>query len=432
MPVMTACALVCMIVHLAAAAEVTPVPAAPGGREAPGTHSEAGERAGSGTTPAEKKAETIAPGQGLTPAAGETRPEERKPEPVEPLFVRPLSAIESGRNDSNPVWSPLGTLLAFERSTGDKKEIQIALSDGTVFQTVYYQLSDGAGKEMKFFFPGVVEEVSYNAGITWAPEENRFVFMSNGGEGNYDLYLADLGGKDVTRLTTHKEKDGQPDWSPRGNNVIFTSGRTGKGDIYSIDVATKALTRLTRGNREYLYPQWSPDGKRIVLISGSNENHDIYLITDVVRPQESLVALSGWSHDDIRPVWSPDGKKIAFYSNYNEAEDPRAWCIIVVAADGSDPVRGKELAAKVVATEVIPDVERGPAWLPDSSRIIFVKDDRHAYNPLYLADLRSGTTVPIRTDTKMNHDVACSPRGTVAFRAQVDQWDQIYLMKLKD
>jgi hypothetical protein len=32
---------------------------------------------------------------------------------------------------------------------------------------------------MKFFFPGVVEEVSYNAGITWSPEENRFVFMSS-------------------------------------------------------------------------------------------------------------------------------------------------------------------------------------------------------------------------------------------------------------
>jgi hypothetical protein len=28
--------------------------------------------------------------------------------------------------------------------------------------------------------------------------------------------------------------------------------------------------------------------------------------------------------------------------------------------------------------------------------------------------------------------VACSADGMIAFRAQVDQWDQIHMMKLKD
>ncbi len=32
----------------------------------------------------------------------------------------------------------------------------------------------------------------------------------------------------------------------------------------------------------------------------------------------------------------------------------------------------------------------------------------------------------------MNHDVTCSSAGVIAFRAQVDQWDQVYLAKLKD
>ncbi len=379
----------------------------------------------------EKKADAGAPPAPPVVPAGEDA--EKKPEvpAIEPLFVRPLTTIESGRNDLNPVWSPSGAFIAFERSTGDKKEILIALADGTVFQTVYYQLS-GGGKDMKFFFPGIIDEVSYNAGISWARGEDRFVFMSNGGEGNYDLYLAELGGKAVTRLTDHKEKDGQPHWSPNGNSIVFTSGRTGKGDIYFIDAATRALTRLTRGNREYLYPQWSPDGKKIVMIGGSNENHDIFVITDVARPQESMKALTNWPHDDIRPVWSPDGKKIAFYSNYNAAGDPRLWCIIVIAADGSDPEQGEGLAAKVVATEVIPDVERGPAWTPDSGRIVYVKDDRHEYNPLYVADIRNRTTAPVKSETKMNHDVSCSSAGAIAFRAQVDQWDQIFVMKLKN
>jgi Tol biopolymer transport system component len=356
---------------------------------------------------------------------------DKKVELIEPLFVRPLVKIESGRNDSNPVWSPRGAFIAFERSAGDKKEIRITLPDGTPIQTIYFMLSEG-GKEMKFFLPGVSEDTSYNAGMTWAPDQRRFVYMSNGGEGNYDIYLQELGGQAPIRLTDHKEKDGQAHWSPVADRLVLVSGRTGKGDIYLQDLTTRVLTRLTQGGEAYLYPQWSPDGKRLVMMHGSNENHDIILIKDVTKPMESQKRLTLWPYDDLRPIWSPDAKKIAFYSNYNPSDDPKTWSIVVIAADGSDPTEGEELAAKVVAMDVIPDVEVGPAWMPDSKRIIFVKNDRQEYNPIYLADLEEKTVILLKTDTKMNHDLACSADGTIAFRAQVDQWDQIFIMKLKD
>jgi Tol biopolymer transport system component len=350
---------------------------------------------------------------------------------IEPLFVRPLVKIESGRNDSNPVWSPHSTFIAFERSIGDKKEIRITLRDGTLIQTVYFMFSD-SGKEMNFFFPGVTEETSYNAGITWAPEEYRFVYMSNGGEGNYDIYLQDLGDGGPVRLTDHKEKDGQAHWSPVADRLVFVSGRTGKGDIYLLDLKTRVLTRLTQGDEPYLFPQWSPDGKRLVMMHGSNENHHIILIDDVTQPMASLRILTTWPYDDLRPKWSPDGKKIAFYSNYNLTGDPKTWSIVVIAADGSDPTKGEGLAAKIAAVDIIPDVEVGPAWMPDSRRILFVKNDRQEYNPIFVADLKEKTVMPVKTDTKMNHDITCSVDGLIAFRAQVDQWDQIHVMKLKD
>jgi len=321
--------------------------------------------------------------------------------------------------------------LSFERSIGDKKELHIAMADGLVFQTVYYIRTAGGG-DMKFFFPGVVEDISYNAGISWSPREDRFVFMSNGGEGNYDLCIGDMGGRNIVRATEHKEKDGQADWSPAANAVVFVSGRTGKGDLYLMDAGTRALTRLTTGGKEHLYPQWSPDGKRIAFMFGNNENHDIAVIGDSARPAESLRALTAWEHDDLRPVWSPDGKKIAFYSNYNPQGDPRIWSIVVVAADGSDPAAGEGLAAKAVAVDVVPDVERGPAWMPDSKRIVYVKNDRQEYHPLFVVNVNDRVNRLFKTDTKMNHDVACGPDGTVAFRAQVDQWDQIFTAKMKE
>ena len=368
-------------------------------------------------------------------ATVEKKQEDQKPETkqagvIEPLFVRPLIRIERGRNDMNPAWSPQGNLIALERSRGDKKEIIIANSEGTVLQSIYHQMSENS-TEMKFFFPGVYEEVSYNAGITWSPAGDRVVFMSNGGEGNYDLYLREVNGQTTTRLTDYKEKNGQAHWSPVEDCIVFVSGRTGKGDIYLLDLVTRGLTRLTWGGKPYLYPQWSPDGEKIAMIHGSNDNQNIYLIGNAAKPVETLKALTTWSYDDLRPMWSPDGKKLAFYSNYNSAGDPKVWSLVVIAADGTNPTEGEGLAAKVVAQDVITDVERGPAWMPDSQRIVYVKNDREGFNPVYIVDVREKTSLQIKTDTKMNHDITCSPDGTIAFRTQVDQWDQIYVMKLK-
>ena len=395
---------------------------------------------------AEKAAETVPPEEGKPVVTGEEpppteeapesvtvgkEPETEVPKVIEPLWVRELTEIKPGHNDSNPVWCPSGQLIAFERSISDKREIIIATQVGTIAQRVYLeQAADDDG--MQFFPPGMFEEVSYNSGLSWSPGGDRFVVMSNVGAGNYDLYLGAIGSDETERLTEHTAKDGLAHWSPVDDHLVFVSGRTGHGDIYLMDLATRALRRLTRGDNAYLFPQWSPDGKKIVMNYGSNDNHDVYLIGDVKEPLRTLKPLTTWPYDDLRPVWSPDGTKIAFYTNYNKENDPKVWSLAVIAADGSDPTEGEGLAMKVVATDIIPDVEQGPAWMPDSNRIVYVKNDRHAYNPIYIVDIQKSANSLLRTGAKMNHDVTCSVDGTIAFRAQVEQWDHIHVTRVED
>jgi dipeptidyl aminopeptidase/acylaminoacyl peptidase len=359
-------------------------------------------------------------------------------------FVRILSPAEAGLNDSNPVWSSTGNLIAFERSRGDKREIVVARLDGKQVQKIYFQLSEEvneepaegkeANKETKvqaLFIPGFSEDPSFNSGVSWGRDSRRLAFMSNGGEGNYDIYSQELGGN-AQRLTDHKEKDGLAQWSPVSDQLVFVSGRTGKGDAYLLDAKTRALTQLTRGDKPYLYPRWSPDGKKLALFYGSSENHDVYVMDNLAKPVESLRALTSWNFDDLRPAWSPDGKKIAFYTNYNLAGDPSVWSLAVVAADGSDGTSSEALAKRIVATDVLPDVEQGPAWLAGSDGLIYVKDEKLEYNPIYMVELSSGKSVQLKTGTKMNHDISCTADGLLAFRAQVDQWDQIFVAKLKN
>jgi len=356
---------------------------------------------------------------------------DRRQDFVEPEFVHTLTTFEAGRNDSNPVWAPTGKLLAFERSRGDKREIVISHPDGSLLQTIYFQLSgtESDSKEMQFFLPGFAEDPSYNSGVSWARDSKRLAFMSNGGEGNYDIYSQMLGGE-VLRLTQHKEKDGLADWSPTSNQIVFVSGRSGKGDVYLLDPGTRSVIRLTAGDKPYLYPRWSPDGSKIALIYGSTENHDIYVMDDLQKPAASLRALTSWQFDDLRPTWSPDGKSIAFYTNYNVAGEQKRWSLAVIAADGSDATEGEKLAGKIIASDVVPNIEQGPAWLADSSGLIYVKDEVLEYNPIYLVDVASKHSRQLKTGTKMNHDIACGPNGLIAFRAQQDQWDQIFIAKL--
>jgi Tol biopolymer transport system component len=365
------------------------------------------------------------------PAAGET-PESAGPVPaaIQPEFVRPLVPIARGRNDANPAWSPDGSLLAFERARGDNKEIVIARPDGGIVRTIAYR-APARPDEAVFFFPGVVDPNSYNSGVSWSPRGDRFVFMSNAGEGNYDLYLGELAGR-TSRLTQDREKDGHAHWSPVRDAIVFVSGRSGQGDVYLLDLATNMTSALTRGERPYLYPQWSPDGTRVAVIGGSNENHDIFVLAPGHNPPLPPRALTTWRHDDLRPVWSPDGRRLAFYSNHNALGDPKVWAIVVVAADGSDPAEGEGLAERVVARDVIPDIERGPAWLPDSRRIVYVRNEKETYNPIYVVDVETRASALLETGTRMNHDVAAAVDGTLAFRAQVEQWDQMFIARLRD
>ena len=380
-----------------------------------------------------------------------------------PEYIRALPGSD-GRdsNDSSPIWAPGGALLAFERAEESRREIVLMRLDGTPVRTVYYQAS-GADDGLDTLLPGLGLATSYNSGLAWSPRGERFVFMSNAGEGNYDLYLGSQQGKTSQRLTDSPQKDGLPDWSPTDNTVAFVSGRDGGAQLYLLEVDSRRIASVSMGDKAYLYPRWSPDGRRIAAIYGANENHDIVLIEGdlraVLRPAPVVVdsagrqgadktpspapvkpapppvsqrALTTWRHDDLSPSWSPDGKRIAFYTNQNADDDPRIWAIAVLDSSGATPGEGAELVAQVVARNVIPDVTMGPAWLPDSRRIAYVRNDKHDYSPIYLVDVDSRQHWRLQTGTNINHDLAVSQQGVLAFRAQVNQWDRIFLAKLPD
>ena len=88
-------------------------------------------------------------------------------------------------------------------------------------------------------------------------------------------------------------------------------------------------------------------------------------------------------------------------------------------------------AEKTTAENVVKDPEVGPAWVPGRPAIVYARNVKAEWNPISLVDVKTREHQRLETGTRMNHDLTCSRRGTLAFRAQVASWDDIFVARLE-
>ena len=71
--------------------------------------------------------------------------------------------------------------------------------------------------------------------------------------------------------------DIRPSVSPDGKQVAFTSTRNGSYDIYVMNIDGSEVRRITDNEERDDYPAWHPDGKRLVVVSERGGRFDLYL-----------------------------------------------------------------------------------------------------------------------------------------------------------
>ena len=138
------------------------------------------------------------------------------------------------------------------------------------------------------------------------------MFVSNREEGaNLDIYVMNIDGSDVTRLTTTKAQNTSPSWSPDGRKITFVSSRDGNFELYMMGYpdGTEAKggipVRLTNTAEYEWSPTWSPDGRYIAFTSlrdHVDENYQVYIMAPDGSNQTRVTNDQG---DDIIPRWWP-------------------------------------------------------------------------------------------------------------------------------
>jgi TolB protein len=167
--------------------------------------------------------------------------------------------------------------------------------------------------------------------VVFGPRSNDVTFVMHK-DNNTDIFMSEMGGTSLRRLTTHRAIEVSPSWSPDGKRMVFMSDRSGTPQLYILDVESGQERRITYKGEYNASPAWSPTGEWIVYSARTGlENMDIYVIDP-----ESLYSYPVVLHErvDQDPAWSPDGRKIVFSSDRRGKRD-----IYTVDLDGNNLLR---------------------------------------------------------------------------------------------
>ncbi|MHB2026564.1 MAG: hypothetical protein ACYCPQ_07990 [Elusimicrobiota bacterium] len=136
---------------------------------------------------------------------------------------------------------------------------------------------------------------------TFSPDGAQAAFVSDV-SGNPEIYLLDLTTLRSTRITSLAWCD-SPSWSPDGQWIAF-SGRANASDnldIFLVDVTGTQVRRLTSGAGANENPAWSPDGRFIAFSSNREGRRRIFIMDADGSAPHPAVVIQGSS---ITPAWS--------------------------------------------------------------------------------------------------------------------------------
>jgi len=145
--------------------------------------------------------------------------------------------------------------------------------------------------------------------------ENTIVFVSGG-----DIWKAPTGGGTAVRLTFSDGQENYPKFSPDGKLIAFSAEYDGNTDVYVMNVNGGDINRVTfhPGFDEVI--GWNQNKNKIMFTSGRNSSSrysKMYLISSDGSGLEEMIM-----YDAARGSFSPDGTKIAYNK---DAQDNATW-----------------------------------------------------------------------------------------------------------
>jgi WD40-like Beta Propeller Repeat len=196
-----------------------------------------------------------------------------------------------------------------------------------------------------------------------SPDGKLLAFASDrSGDGNFDIWVQQVGGKEPARLTRHPADDYNPQFSPDGTQIAFRSDREG-GGLYLIP-ATGGRERLIAAKGHH--PRFSPDGKWIAYSVHVTEAYVIPAAGGVPRQiQLPCCGIVTW------PTWIGADRLLVSARPSGEREAEIDWWVVPIETGtavrtGASAVLKQHGLSGVLGIHFVPGF-----WSVDRSTIVF-------------------------------------------------------------
>jgi dipeptidyl aminopeptidase/acylaminoacyl peptidase len=276
----------------------------------------------------------------------------------------PRQITFSERGESQPAWSPDGSMIAFVSARGaasgdeqPKGQIHLLRLDG------------GEGQKLTDVKEGVT-------GFSWSPDGKRIAFLS------------------VDSLP----KDTEAARKRRDDPQVF-EGDMRLSHVWVIDVATKKATELVHTTTYTVRgaPEWSPDGTRLTYLTTPTT-----LIRDERRAAFVVPAAGGTPEQieagaDIQttPKWSPDGRTLAFTTlKQTHAALPDSMMERELANDHLVLYDVATKRARDLSTAEFDNSPGALTWSPDGRSLYFTAGTR-VWSSVFRFDVATGKYVQL-------------------------------------
>ncbi len=264
---------------------------------------------------------------------------------IETQSTEKITAPESGDWDKDPVFTPDGKFMVFNRKLSglrgdifkmnlESKEItqltfdnasilgldifnsgeNIAFSSNRGGQRALWNIPIEGGEPVRFH---INERVPTDP--KFALQKNRMIYKSNIDQAH--LWVIDAQEIEPTprQIAGSSRAEIHPSLSHKGDKLTFISNRTGNFELWLTSVEDDNPVKLTTSNAGFINkPAWSSDDSRIAFDARIDGDHDIYEVDIASKSMQAIVDLEG---DQVNAHYSRDGKYLYFASNHTGQQE---------------------------------------------------------------------------------------------------------------
>ena len=240
-----------------------------------------------------------------------------------------------------------------------------------------------------------------NSAGAFSPDGRYFAIAAKRKD-RHDLVLLDVErGREERRIHVGLNGLQTPQWSPDGQQLVFSGFSNGFTDLFIINRDGTGLRRLTHDKYADLHPSWSPDGKTIAFVTDSGGETDFNLLrfgnlrvallhldsgnTELLRNMET--------GKNINPVWAPDGRSLAFVSDRTGIANVFLYDLV------DDQIY--QLTNMFTGVQGITPLSPVLSWAPVADRMSFVYYEDGQYSVYSLENPRSLRRAPYRGPATM-------------------------------